>query len=318
MPPLPVIDCIRRRDSVSRPSQHAFTLIELLVGVTVLAVMVVLLSQLVIYSENVWHMTEAKKEQLQTARALSDFMGRELQSALLPINRPSQTDLQFVVNPTAVTSTYRNRDAFFWQTPLASDPSLGDVAEVGYFVRWDTSVPSNPRALLCRFYLNPTSPDYKIHTEPAAWISDALLNTAAPAVQTGGDNSYLGLFAENVIGLWVECLDSSGKVIAKNDAGQPFAGASFDSRQGYTDSNGVVKTRGALPVAVDLSLVLMDSRTARRLGPQEQAAILALAGDPGVTNGNTFVTRAISMPAFSKIRAGIRAYQTRIYLQGSK
>lgn len=312
------IDQIDRHPPAADRAPHGFSLLELLVGVTILIVMVVFLSQMIVYSQDVWHMAESRKEQLQAERAITDYIGRELQAALLPINRPSQTDLQFVVNPASVSSTYRNRDAIFWQMPLASDATMGDVAEVGYFVRWDESDASNPRSLLGRFYVNPTSADYLIHTSPDAWITDAVLNSVAPAVRTDTDSSYMGLFVENVIGLWVQCLDSSGQVITMNDTGVAFAGATYDSRQGYTDSEGTVRTRGALPVAVKLSLVMLNSRTAARIGAQEHSAIMELTSDPSMRDSSDFITKAASVPGLSKISAGIRAYQTHIYLQTSR
>ena len=224
-----------------------------------------------------------------------------MQAAQLPANRAAQTSLQFIVNPGTVSQKYLNRDAIFWQAPLATDQTYGDVAEIGYFVQWDETNAANPRARLCRLFINPTSANatdsnYKIYSDPTHWITDSVINAVAPADKTG---MYQGLFVENVIGLWVTCLDSNGVELS----------AVFDSRN---------VTACVLPAAVDLSFVMLDTNSANRITGPLETAIKYLAAKPDLKDANDFVNRTFADPAFNAIRSGLRPCKTRIYLQNSK
>lgn len=295
----------------------AFTLPELLVSMAILSLLVVMLSQMVNQAATAWARGESNKERMQDARAVVEFMSNELQSALLPVNRSTQTSLQFVINPTAITAgTFNNRDSVFWQTPQATEQTQGDVAEVGYFVRWDTtSVPANPRPILCRFFVNPDDvTNFKIYSDPAKWLSDQILRDVAP----GTKPDYKGLFAENVLGLWVTPLDPTGQPITLDATGASITG--FDSRKGYkyTDSSGTTQTQAAcsLPAAIDLGLVTLDSRSAKRITTDLQTQIQALASTS--TSAQAFVASAQANPAFLPIIQGLRYFQTKVLLQNSK
>ena len=280
----------------STVSRQAFSLVELLVAMAVLSLIVVILAQMINHVTGAWQRGEANKEKLQNIRALADFMGSELQAAMLPINRPSQTSLQFLINPSSVTTTNRNHDALFWQMPLATDSSQGDVAEVGYFVKWDTTTtPANPRSLLCRYYVSPTdTANYLIYSAPTAWVSDTLIGTVAPASAT---NNYQGLFAKNVLGLWVTPLNSAGALIA----------TPFDSRSGPS-----------LPAMIDLGLVMIDARMASRITPSMKTTITSLVTAAAATNAQSFYTTALASPGLQAIRSGLHYYQTRINLMNSQ
>jgi len=300
--------------------REAFTLAELLVSMAILSLLVVMLSQMVNQAATAWARGESNKERMQDARAVVEFMSNELQSALLPVNRPTQTGLQFVINPAAITSaTFNNRDSVFWQTPQATDQTQGDVAEVGYFVRWDTSVPANPKPILCRFFVNPRDPNFKIYSAPTAWLSDTILDAVAPGKKsTDPAKNYQGLFAENVLGLWVTALDPTGQPITLDAAGASITG--FDSRKGYkyTDSSSATQTQSAcsLPAAIDLGLVTLDSRSAKRITTDLQTKIQTLASTS--TSAQAFVASAQSDPAFQPIIQGLRYFQTKVFLQNSK
>ena len=289
----------------------------------ILSILVVILSQMINQASTAWARGESNKERMQDARAVVEFMSNELQSALLPVNRPTQTGIQFVVNPAAITSgTFNNRDSVFWQTPQATDQTQGDVAEVGYFVRWDTtSVPGNPRPILCRFFVNPGDPNFLIYSTVTPWLSDAMLDAAAPGIKSANDPSknYQGLFAENVLGLWVTALDPIGQPITLDATGANITG-SFDSRMGYqyTDSNGATQIQSAcsLPAAIDLGLVTLDSRSAKRITPGLPAKIQTLAATSA--SAQAFVATAQSDPAFLPIIQGLRYFQTKVFLQNSK
>jgi len=304
---------------------EGFTLVELLVSVVVLAILVVLMSQMLITTQNAWSLGEANKDRMQKARAISDFIGNELRAALLPINRTNASNLQFVVNSTAITATtFNNHDSMFWQAPLATDQTLGDVAEVGYFVQWDVTNAANPHSQLCRFFVNHGSgatpdPNFLIYSTPTAWLSNSVLLSVAPGNKA---NSYKGLFAENILGFWVQCLDPLGQQIVKDSSGAAFTNNSYDSRRGYTYTDTtqtpstVVVAACALPPIIDLSVVTLDSGSAARITVAQRAVISPLVASSA--NASAFVTSALASASFAPIRRGLRSYQTRIYLPESK
>ncbi|MCX6960186.1 MAG: prepilin-type N-terminal cleavage/methylation domain-containing protein [Verrucomicrobia bacterium] len=314
--------------AVLRMSRHprgqcAFTLIEVLVSMAILLLMVVMLHWILSSASGAWKLGEANKDRMQNARTISDFIANELESALLPLNRTSTNSLQLVVNPQGI-SQVSNRDSIFWQSPLAVDQALGDVAEIGYFVRWDKTNPQNPRAVLCRFFVNLTSRDptgavtantnFLISSQPNTWLSNDVLNRVAPA---NASNDYLGLFAENVIGMWVSCLDSYGVPITKDSAGNTITPArTFNSRSGYTDSLLGAHPACALPTMIDLSFVLLDARSAVRVGPADMAAITGLVDTS--TNADAFVDAALLNSALASFRPAFRAHHVRIHLRNSQ
>lgn len=319
-----------------RSRQSGFTLAEMLVSMAILVGLVLLLGHMLSQTERAWSQTEAAKERMQNARALADFVGNELRAALLPVDRLDKRSLQFVLNPSNISARYRNRDALFFQSPSTSERSLGDVAEIGYFVKWDLSNPDNPRSQLCRFQVNPGNttrtaagdtvveahPNYLIYTAPTAWLSDAILEAVAPA----GKGGYEGLFAENVVGLWLKCVYYDGRPITKSRAGADFIDADFDSRQGYRPPDGSDNQRYnaagnvieecMLPPAVDIGLVLADNASATKIRPDEMAALgeLQTVSD----SAYSFVNRALADDRLIAVRAGLRSYQIRIYLQNCR
>jgi prepilin-type N-terminal cleavage/methylation domain-containing protein len=299
-----------------------FTLLEVLISTTILAFLVVILSQMLGGVGGVWQQGHAQVEKSEGGRAILEFMAKELQAAMLPVNRADQTSLQLVVNP-SVSATYKNRDAIFWQAPLATDQSLGDIAEFGYFVKWDNSNAQNPKARLCRFFVNPgtnyiADANYLIDSNPNAWLGDAIINSVAPADNTNSDAPYQGLFVENVLALWITCLDPAGNTISQGANGTN----AFDSRLGYTytDVSGtsVALSGCALPAAIDVSFVLLDSNSANRITPPVRDAIMALSADSSIRNANEFVMAALKNSSFKAIQTGLRPCMTRVYLQNSK
>lgn len=276
----------------------------------VLLLLVVLLAQFLTYATGAWSWADANKERMQTARAISDYIGNELQGALLPINREDTRNLQFLVNsPGSGTSgdltEYRNRDFVFWQAP--SNSTGADVAEIGYFVQWDSSDPGNPHSQLRRFFAR--SDEMQIYSKPLEWLTETVIKDIAPA------NS---LFADNVFGLWVHCLDPYGQQIIQ--AG--IDADSFDSRIDYSyqdpsePSQTVVRAHCSLPTSVDLSFVLLDSHAARSVDSKNKEVISVRLRSSA--DAAKFVTTSHADPDLRGIQSGLRAYSTRVYLQNSK
>ncbi len=257
------------------PRRAAFTLVELLVSTAVIAVLLIMLAQVSGVVGDTWSQVQGRAERRQHGRALVDQIGRELRAATLPVDGLAGRDtanLQFVMNPPGLGASFKHPHALFWQAPVATDASRGDMAIVGYFVKWDTSGDAT-RARLCRLFLNPGEAGHRIYERGGAdrWMTDELLNTLAPADR---EHAYRGLFAENVIGLWTRCLDGQGNVI------QNVAGGGYDSRLDYTAqswTNVTVMHRApVLPYSVEVSLVLLDSRAAEAVKPALQPALAGL------------------------------------------
>lgn len=252
------------------------TLVEVLVSMGVLSLLLVLLAQTASMVASTWSLGNGRAERRQNSRALVDFIARDLRGAALPAGvdataLAAKPNLQFVLNPPTVGTDYRHPHALFWQAPVATDATAGDMAVVGYFVRWNTSG-GTPRALLCRLFLNPGSPQHRIYTHKDAWITADVLEAAAKGDASTG---YRGMFAENVIGFWAQCRDAEGRLISNG------ADGGFDSRTGYTvvDSGGssTFFEPPVLPASVDISLAMLDSSAAAKITPAVKDTLVSMA-----------------------------------------
>ncbi len=311
----PVIDGTRplpHGPVLKRPRCSGFTLIELLVASAILLLLVVILAGIFSSVSKTSQMGYSNNERIQNILATTDFIRGELRSALLPINRPDTNNLQLIVNPSTISSQFKNPQAIFWQAPTASDQTLGDVAEVGYFVKWNTDNPANPRPSLCRFSVaNSTAGTNFLIYSGTPWLSDSILNSVAPADKAG---AYEGLIAENVVALFVQSLDSKGQPISKAANGSAFNNATFDSRQGYTDAAGTVVAACALPPLVRLGFVVIDTRSAAHIGTAEQTALTNISA----TDAADYVAKALASPQLKGVSPGLRSYQTEINLLNAR
>ena len=246
-------------------SRNAFTLVEMLVSLAILLVLgAALLSMLSSVITN-WQQEQARGERRSTARRVLTSMTRDLSLASQPLNSSDTTTLQFLIDPPAANlAPYLLPHALFWQAPVATDASSaahqGNIAVVGYFIRW-----VNLNACLCRLLINPSDADYALYSSPSDWVSPTLLDNHAPASKP----DYKGLIGENVLGLWAQPLDANGNPIAKTSTGAVYTPGAYDSRKGYSLVSGAGATYvygpSALPAAVRLGIVVIDSRTAHRL-----------------------------------------------------
>ena len=291
-----------------------FTLIELLVSMTILILLVAILSGIFSSVSKTSQLGYANNERMQNILAITDYIRTDLRSALLPVNRTDTNNLQFIVNPGSISGAFQNPHSVFWQSPIATDQTLGDVAEVGYFVKWNTDNASNPKPYLCRFgkdISNGNPPDaIRIYQHPTDWINDSVIAAVAPADQA---SAYQGLIAENVVALFVQCLDKYGQPVATNAAGIPFsANPRFDSRQGYIDSKNATNAACALPPVVRFGFVLVDSRSALRIGPTEKTVLTTLASS--ATDAADYVTKALARTDLKGIGQGLRSYQIEVNL----
>jgi prepilin-type N-terminal cleavage/methylation domain-containing protein len=270
---------------------RGFTLIELLVATAILALMTLMLMEVLNRTSSAWTLGQAQTERRQSARSVADVIAQELQPALMPIDPADQTSLQFTLNPAIVPTDYRNPDALFWQAPIASDRSWGDVAEVGYFLKWEMPVPGDPkrdvwRPRLCRFFVNPTDQNhYLILTQPTAWLSSDILDHVAPAT---ADSGYTGLFAENVIGFWARCYDKDGTCLKE-----------YDSR-----------VKKVLPRTVKIFLVLLGPGALARLNKKPDYSTAGSGNEPDL---QAFIT---ALPP--GVRSEARPFVTEVYLQNAQ
>ena len=143
------------------------------------------------------------------------------------------------------------------------------MALVGYFVQWvkeaDGSVPK-----LCRLLVDS---NYQMQ-KPSDFVSDALIASNAPATKASG---YAGQLAENVLGLWIRPLDQREDPILNDAKAEAFPSGQFDSARGYTvgitNASGTLVTKvfaPALPASLEVVVVAVDARTAKRLSGDEK------------------------------------------------
>ena len=276
-----------------RGPADGFTLVELLVSVAILSILILLLCGILNEVSTSWTQVRAQIDRRQNGQAILALISSELRTAAVPSDRMNTSSLQLVVDPPALLTTagYLYPHAIFWQAPIASGTTNGSLAEVGYFIRWDTTTNSaNPRASLCRFFVSPTdTTNFLIYSTPANWLTPATGQAGAiiDAVAPGNSaNNYKGWFADNVIGLWVRCLDANGIPItqtasaAGHQTDSKTTNYSFDSRLGYLASSvtGTPKyipksayydagsktdvIACALPSAIEIAIAVVDAQTA--------------------------------------------------------
>lgn len=213
-----------------------FTILELLVATAVFLILVVVLASISNQAASVWSRNENKSDLREAARAAVSRMGAEMKQATLPIYKADQAGLQFVINPSGLTVP--QGDSVFWQAPIATSQTQGDLAIVGYFIRRGTDN-GRPFSRLCRLFVNPDNSAYDIYNSGGTWLSDDLLNAKAPGTEA---SDFQGVFLDNVLGMWVTAYSASGT---------PYA--PYDSRVAQI-----------LPARVEISLVILDKIAADR------------------------------------------------------
>lgn len=263
---------------------NSFSLVEMMVALAAFAILTLLLASSLSALMGEWTFGQAKNERRNSGQAALDRIARDLRQMSLPAARYNSNSLQFIINPPNLPTTYMLPQAAFWQAPVSTDgassTSTGNLAVVGYFVQWINGAPC-----LSRLLVNPSSSAYySIYSSPTSWITDNILTNSAPATPTSG---YAGLLANNVLGLWFQALDGQGKPIRQ--ATSSIQGEAFDSRQSYAFTNYLYTNSGnpimatnqapSLPCAVQVAIIVLDSRTAKHLTGSEKPAAGSLTGD---------------------------------------
>lgn len=302
--------------------KSAFTLVEILVAMAIFGLMVAFLLNLTGQASNLWQTGEGQVQRRASGRALLQYIAREIQIAALPVRQPAhvgtgvseRANLQLIANisennanATQIPQKYLNPHGVFWQAPIAKNNSRGNLACIGYFVKWDEA---NAKSQLCRYFVDPSDiSEYKIYQNNSGtavnWLSN--IDTVAPA----SESNLQGWFADHVIGLWVRCLDAQGEPITQNAAGDTLeSGYGFDSRQGYIDSLGRTHSAPALPAAVEIAIVILDSRTAKRLTQPVHGTSVS------PSSFHADIARFVdSLP--EPVRKGAQTFSTRVKLQNS-
>ena len=252
----------------------SFSLVELMVAIAILSILVLLLLGMLGGLTTVWQQGQAHNERRTVAQAVLDRMTRDISQAVLPMARSNTNSLDFVINPSWITTNNYPQSIYF-QAPVATDGgNNGNLAVVGYYVQW-----INGTATLTRLLINPSSTVYAVYSGTHnAWISNSLLtNAPATFVSSTSPNNYGGLLAENVIGLWVQALDPLGHPTQQSINTTANYGEVFDSRYPYAYTNydliggggttGYIVTNAAsaFPASVQIAVAVVDSRTAKRI-----------------------------------------------------
>lgn len=218
-----------------------FTLIELLVAMAVLTLLTVLLMGIMSQMVRLSQSTQSRAERLEKAGTALEMITRDLTAAIMPVDPTRSDTLQLKLNPPELEGLYQSPGAIFFQAPLAANQSQGDIAEIGYFIKWSSPPGETPNAKLCRFSVDPADSDSYLIESGQPWITASLLEQKA-----GGDvPGYDGLVSEGVIALWIRCLDAEG-------------------HYHYT-WNSRSQSPKRLPVAIEIALVVIDNRTAVKL-----------------------------------------------------
>lgn len=260
---------------------YGFTLIEILVAVTILAFMTGILASISGHATALWMRNESQSQVRERARTALDYIANDLRQVVMPLsldtaNPALQRGPQLLISPAALDSGangqgYNHPNSIFWFAPVATSHVRGDLAIVGYFIRMDV----DGKYRLCRYFVNPDSPNYKATPSdgPNDWLADTLLDAVAPG---DASHDYRGLVFENVLGLWVTAYDAKNDVIT----------TAIDTR-----------ISGKLPARIEISLVFLDDRTAEKTG-----AGIAVPSSKSYTSAESYIS---NLPPALKAVAGI-------------
>lgn len=239
--------------------------------------------------------------QFQDGRAILELISRELSQAVISPN------LQFVQDPDlGGTSKRANADCVFWQYPSTSTAS-GNLAEVGYYLTDNYE--------LKRFYVPPTDSNYQIFTPPnpsdtsAPWVTNVI----------GSNPSLSTTVSAGVLAFWVRCVDRNGDSIPWSASAPPrfnsaahFQSAVPNRPNSFLYTSSSTARGNALPSAVELTVITLDSRTFSR----NPAAIPPLPAENAPDDLQTVRDQFNQQLIANKV-ASARTFSTRVNLMNS-
>lgn len=267
--------------SQATEARKAFTLVEILVASAVFVLFITLLFSIVSYVTQSWLRSEDFKNRNQVARIALERIARDLEGVIFPIDPADQTNFQFVVNPGF--ANIENPDSLFFQTILGASSNSNEIYEVGYFIRW-SQISGSQQPALYRIQV-PSSASDSIFKDAAAWLSAGKINEYGPDISSDPE-SFKGLLAANVVGLWITLY-----------AGSQVLPVPYDSRA--TTSR---------PTSIEIGLAVADSRVIKRLTSAAQ-----VTSGYSASNIDDFVS---NLP--STIRPGVQIFKTRILMETAR
>lgn len=268
------------------PRFKACSLVELLVALALFAMIMVLAVSIISQSSVIFRSADGKRINRQVARFVIEMVCRDLESALFA--RTSSSYLRFQLNPSTLETNYSNPNSVFFQTAIQGRGGTnGDIADVGYFVNWVIDARSIARSALCRISIPPKESE-SIFSNPARVWNSTLVEQYAPGLNKTNlidPDAFKGLFAENVLGLWITLYDTNGVL-----AGE------YDSRGSSLK-----------PTFADVAVAVVDPQTAKRINPAMLASIKSAYSS--TTNAESFIE---AIP--DHLRSGSQVFKTRVLL----
>ena len=214
-----------------------------------------------------WQLGIAHNERRSSALSAFSRMARDLRFAALPGN-PASTNLQLIINPPNLGSDYKLPQAAFWQAPVAGDRSRGNMALVGYFVQWVDETNGSPA-----IWFPSSAGWWRIPTTRCKSLRISSRTPSWPATRRRRrSRTTPGNWRKRAWSLDAAA-DQQQKPISRDSKSEPFANGEFDSSKGYAVSfTNAVTTRfaTALPASLEVALVAVDARTAKRLTGAEK------------------------------------------------
>ncbi len=263
---------------------NSFSLVEMMVALAAFAILTLLLASSLSALMGEWTFGQAKNERRNSGQAALDRIARDLRQMSLPAARYNSNSLQFIINPPNLPTTYMLPQAAFWQAPVSTDgassTSTGNLAVVGYFVQWINGAPC-----LSRLLVNPSS-------------SLTIPSIRAPPVGSPTTSSPIARLRHRLPGTrgsWrITCWDYGFKPWTARE--NPFGRQLVRSRvkpsiRVKATPSPIISIRiretpswppnqaPSLPCAVQVAIIVLDSRTAKHLTGSEKPAAGSLTGD---------------------------------------
>lgn len=265
---------------------------ELLVSLAIFIIMLAVLLQMLTQTVSVWQRVGGESANRQNARFLLQLMGRDMQTAVFPID-PANENLQFQVNPTSLGgSGYLNPAAAFWQAAFSGTAATnGDIQDVGYFVTWVADGSGIMHGTFCRIQIPRPALS---SASPSLTITPTFLQTNAPGLANtnlSSPTAYHGLLADGVVGLWVTLYATNMTVLSSSGP--------YNSQ-----------TTNMAPAYADIGIAMLNPEVAKHVTASNLSAITNLYATASCTNAASFVN-ALPEP----FRSGAQSFTTRVQLK---